>query len=134
MGKEEPMGFGRNDPCPCGSGKKYKKCCKMKSTAEQSAALPTGKFTYDAGSYGDPISGFFPSLMCKKLTSSDTWENYYCLVKAEAYFEQEEDATKEANNDLEAAKSSSSNPIEFAKILHEKSYAKLDDFKLAENK
>jgi len=22
----EPM-IGRNDPCPCGSGKKYKKCC-----------------------------------------------------------------------------------------------------------
>ncbi|MGA2646654.1 MAG: SEC-C metal-binding domain-containing protein [Candidatus Sulfotelmatobacter sp.] len=20
--------FGRNDPCPCGSGKKYKKCCR----------------------------------------------------------------------------------------------------------
>ncbi|MCI9365851.1 MAG: hypothetical protein HFJ54_04585 [Clostridia bacterium] len=19
--------FGRNDPCPCGSGKKYKNCC-----------------------------------------------------------------------------------------------------------
>ncbi|EOT3171929.1 SEC-C metal-binding domain-containing protein, partial [Escherichia coli] len=19
--------FGRNDPCPCGSGKKFKKCC-----------------------------------------------------------------------------------------------------------
>ena len=24
--KEEPD-VGRNDPCPCGSGKKYKKCC-----------------------------------------------------------------------------------------------------------
>jgi len=24
---------GRNDPCPCGSGKKYKKCCMAKSTA-----------------------------------------------------------------------------------------------------
>ena len=23
--KEETVG--RNDPCPCGSGKKYKKCC-----------------------------------------------------------------------------------------------------------
>jgi uncharacterized protein YecA (UPF0149 family) len=23
---EEPR-TGRNDPCPCGSGKKYKKCC-----------------------------------------------------------------------------------------------------------
>jgi preprotein translocase subunit SecA len=22
---------GRNDPCPCGSGKKYKKCCYLKS-------------------------------------------------------------------------------------------------------
>jgi preprotein translocase subunit SecA len=21
---------GRNDPCPCGSGKKYKKCCLLK--------------------------------------------------------------------------------------------------------
>jgi uncharacterized protein YecA (UPF0149 family) len=20
--------IGRNDPCPCGSGKKYKKCCR----------------------------------------------------------------------------------------------------------
>lgn len=21
---------GRNDPCPCGSGKKFKKCCELK--------------------------------------------------------------------------------------------------------
>lgn len=25
---------GRNDPCPCGSGKKYKKCCANKATAQ----------------------------------------------------------------------------------------------------
>jgi len=24
---------GRNDPCPCGSGKKYKKCCMLKETS-----------------------------------------------------------------------------------------------------
>ena len=24
------MKIGRNDPCPCGSGKKYKKCCLNK--------------------------------------------------------------------------------------------------------
>lgn len=23
---------GRNEPCPCGSGKKYKRCCMRKST------------------------------------------------------------------------------------------------------
>lgn len=26
----EPIKIGRNDPCPCGSGKKYKKCCATK--------------------------------------------------------------------------------------------------------
>jgi uncharacterized protein YecA (UPF0149 family) len=24
---QQPAKIGRNDPCPCGSGKKYKKCC-----------------------------------------------------------------------------------------------------------
>src|SRR5262245_53498001 len=27
------MKVGRNDPCPCGSGKKYKKCCLAKDEA-----------------------------------------------------------------------------------------------------
>ena len=26
---------GRNDPCPCGSGKKFKKCCLLKPTPEK---------------------------------------------------------------------------------------------------
>jgi preprotein translocase subunit SecA len=26
---------GRNDPCPCGSGKKYKKCCGQNETADR---------------------------------------------------------------------------------------------------
>ncbi len=43
---------GRNDPCPCGSGKKYKKCCEEKakhkkfhaemiSSSELTSAQPT---------------------------------------------------------------------------------------------
>lgn len=32
---------GRNDPCPCGSGKKYKKCCQGK--ADASVPLPSGR-------------------------------------------------------------------------------------------
>jgi hypothetical protein len=28
---------GRNDPCPCGSGDKYKKCCAGKPDASQKA-------------------------------------------------------------------------------------------------
>ena len=29
--KREPGKVARNDPCPCGSGKKYKKCCGRQS-------------------------------------------------------------------------------------------------------
>ena len=29
--------IGRNDPCPCGSGKKFKKCCLAKEAASESA-------------------------------------------------------------------------------------------------
>jgi len=31
----------RNDPCPCGSGKKYKKCCLINSASVQHFDLPT---------------------------------------------------------------------------------------------
>src|SRR5512134_4016384 len=34
--KLKPVKIGRNDPCPCGSGLKYKKCCADK----ENAALP----------------------------------------------------------------------------------------------
>ena len=33
------MSIGRNDPCPCGSGKKYKKCCL--DTGANTATNPT---------------------------------------------------------------------------------------------
>ena len=28
-----PSKAGRNDPCPCGSGKKFKRCCEAKSAS-----------------------------------------------------------------------------------------------------
>jgi hypothetical protein len=33
------MKIGRNDPCPCGTGEKYKKCCAAKDAAARSAEL-----------------------------------------------------------------------------------------------
>ncbi len=41
--------IGRNEPCPCGSGKKYKKCCYGKERKHQ--FLPS----YDEIDYGSPI-------------------------------------------------------------------------------
>lgn len=31
--------IGRNDPCHCGSGKKYKKCCEAKDQAKEHTVL-----------------------------------------------------------------------------------------------
>ena len=42
---------GRNDPCPCGSGKKFKKCCEVQQKHKKinaqllSAALPKPRDT-----------------------------------------------------------------------------------------
>ncbi len=54
------MKVGRNDPCPCGSGKKYKKCClaKDEAAARQSAqerARAIRAVELHAGS--DPLAG-----------------------------------------------------------------------------
>ncbi len=34
------LSIGRNDPCPCGSGSKYKKCCLPRQRREAAASLP----------------------------------------------------------------------------------------------
>lgn len=43
---------GRNDPCPCGSGKKYKKCCGREDPAE-SFTIPDDQLT------GTPFDDYF---------------------------------------------------------------------------
>ena len=44
--------IGRNDPCPCGSGKKYKKCCGLKETHEP--LIPPSLLT------GTPYDDYLP--------------------------------------------------------------------------
>ncbi|OGR89079.1 MAG: hypothetical protein A2992_03105 [Elusimicrobia bacterium RIFCSPLOWO2_01_FULL_59_12] len=37
--KPQPADLGRNDPCRCGSGRKYKKCCMEKDQASERETL-----------------------------------------------------------------------------------------------
>ncbi|MFZ0565059.1 MAG: SEC-C metal-binding domain-containing protein [Chlamydiales bacterium] len=39
---------GRNDPCPCGSGKKYKQCCLLKEKEGGAKFAPSGKRKFKA--------------------------------------------------------------------------------------
>jgi hypothetical protein len=38
--------IGRNEPYPCGSGKKYKKCCMYKDKEEKKASMESMESTY----------------------------------------------------------------------------------------
>lgn len=40
----------RNDPCPCGSGKKYKQCC-LKSQTQTVRHTPDGKFKFSVTTF-----------------------------------------------------------------------------------
>ena len=70
--------IGRNDPCPCGSGKKYKKCCE-RGDAENIAG--TGKFNFEkfsayrekTGTIIDESTDLFEQIMVfsHKLMQSD---------------------------------------------------------------
>jgi tetratricopeptide (TPR) repeat protein len=42
---------GRNDPCPCGSGVKYKKCCLAKDEAAAAMARPRGAVRLRGGEF-----------------------------------------------------------------------------------
>ncbi|MDN3504048.1 MAG: SEC-C metal-binding domain-containing protein [Rhabdochlamydiaceae bacterium] len=52
---------GRNDPCPCGSGKKYKKCCGKVGPRKFSAQLLSSN--KDAAPLLDRMKGLTSSVM-----------------------------------------------------------------------
>src|ERR1700730_5389773 len=52
---------GRNDPCPCGSGKKYKRCCLEKDEAavrKLALATPSRRAATAASQSSEPLPNF----------------------------------------------------------------------------
>lgn len=89
---------GRNDPCPCASGKKYKKCC---GDAPKPESAPGTRFEFESGSYGLPDASL-PSISCHKVSAAIR-SLHYVLVKPDAGALARDAATKEAENDIHAA-------------------------------
>lgn len=65
------MKVGRNDPCPCGSGKKYKKCCMNKDNVVQFQEVKEERFFQQKHALVNQLSDFIDD----KITSS----HYYQL-------------------------------------------------------
>lgn len=125
--------IGRNTPCPCGSGEKYKRCCERKEAELRASALPPGRFRYEAGSYGGPGRGYMPSILGYKEIGPDSWTEHLCLVKLGALSADEDEASSIAEADIATARQAQidggGNPAEFAMSLRYAGYKNVPDFR-----
>ena len=92
--------IGRNESCPCGCGKKYKRCCANKEHEMRQQELPSGRFRNEPGSYGSPHLEYMPSIICYKETGPESWTEHFILVKSDATLAEEDGATALAENIL----------------------------------
>jgi hypothetical protein len=126
--------IGRNDSCPCGSGKKYKRCCAKNEAAIRQREPPSGRFRYEPGSYGSPHLGYMPSIICFKETGPESWTEHFCLVKSDVTLVEEDSATAIAEKHLAAATrvqaEGGDDPREFALSLRHEGYKAVSDFRI----
>ena len=61
------MKIGRNEPCPCGSGKKYKKCCLLTKTQAPTVSAPFAGET-DFSYMLDDVHGW------RRLEYAEVWD------------------------------------------------------------
>ncbi len=64
------MRIGRNEPCPCGSGKKFKKCCGGKG--ETTTAGLAAAIRMKGGVSFDPATNAYRAIV-------HSWDNAECL-------------------------------------------------------
>ena len=129
------MTIGRNGPCPCGSGKKFKKCCLAATSPAEPPTRATPRFRFEAGSYGGPHRQFLPSAICHEQIAPGKWRDYFCLVKLEQSYGTADEASAQAAADLSEAASHRSDlepDIDFAMMLKHMGYIKVEPFQRAE--
>ena len=129
------MNVSRNDPCPCGSGKKYKKCCLPGAKAGADHASVTPRFRFEHGSYGGPGRGFMPSALCYEQIAPGRWREHFCLVNPRGLVSSEDEASSVAEADLRGAftiKSQGGSDSKVAEFLRGKGYVRVDGFRRAE--
>ena len=125
--------IGRNAPCPCGSGKKYKRCCAGKDSELVQRELPSGHFRYESGTYGGPGKGYVPSILSYKEIGPDSWEEHFCLVKPDAVSDEEDAAASISETHLSAAKAimaKGGSAHEFALSLRHRGYKSVTDYRI----
>ena len=125
---------GRNDPCPCGSGKKYKKCCLRNAQQEEVVAKRniSPKFRFEPGTYG-AVGSLVPSIACLKQIGPEEWDYHFVIVKPHEHHTEAEAAFTQAEKDLNMAflqKAKSESDFAVAEYLKANGYVSVTDFKI----
>ncbi|TKC17053.1 SEC-C metal-binding domain-containing protein [Robertmurraya kyonggiensis] len=81
------VSVGRNEPCPCGSGKKYKKCCGAQKTVsitsiieQEILALQTQVIQYAMHEYEEELVEDFEEKLDELLTEDEDELEFYSFV------------------------------------------------------
>ncbi len=110
------MKLGRNDPCPCGSGKKYKRCCYGKDTAaaraKNASELEENRFKPSSATElfndvdGDVMSTEFWDDLEKKMPADMRKEHadIFSEIKSMTAFDENRTEIEQASNKLEKYK------------------------------
>ena len=127
--------IGRNDPCPCGSGKKYKLCCLGGRLMSTEAPRLSPRFRFEPGSYSAP-GAFLPSIACLEQWKPDAWRYHFVLVKLDVLCVEEAEAVSQAESDLNLAFGGERTPTgkRETESLKALGYMKVEDFKILDNK
>jgi hypothetical protein len=127
--------IGRNDPCHCGSGNKYKKCCLAKDTADIKTEFKA-KYRFEAASYGG-VGQYMPSIVCYKSAPTGEWSYHFVLVNLNHVGPEESQATVQADADLSSAfevKNSGGTDADLAMNLKNKGYVSVENFNIIRSK
>lgn len=65
------MKIGRNDPCPCGSGKKYKKCCGNKKVVDLSGTILKEELDQLYFRFEEYVAEYYPLLLPPEESSGE---------------------------------------------------------------
>ena len=124
--------IGRNDLCPCNSGKKYKKCCLRKDQARTLAGPGPDRFRFEAGAYFQDDGTYCPAALSLERVS-DSWQPRFMLANPLNSLENREDAAAQASIHLDEAyeqKVATGTGEAAALMLHTLGYKALEDFQL----
>ena len=134
-------GPGRNAPCPCGSGKKYKKCCLPGDRARESAPRPDvarqgqgpGAIYFLPGA-ADMGYGCWPCISCyRKARAGQEDELVWAMVHRGREYQSRQEGLRSAEVELEGAfaKPSVLSPRALATHLEQRGFTPMGEFHVA---